>query len=188
MVSVRVNVQGVADAHGLNQKAQLDGEFFAHALDARHQLTACVGVDQRDQAIANLQPNQIDLINVIPVEFFGFINATFGCRTSDACGAGFRLVAAAQDHEADTGTTAGQQQKDEVRHAGYQTQNGQNTGGDEEGGRVRQLRCRLLGHRLRGGDAGHDDGRCQRQEQGRDLRHQTIADGQQGVDAARFSQ
>ena len=62
VVAVRVDIQGIANAHWLNQETQLGREFFTHAFDARHQLAAGFCVDQGNQAIANFQAHQVHLV------------------------------------------------------------------------------------------------------------------------------
>ena len=70
VVSVWVDVQVITDTHGLNQEAQLGRQFFTHAFDAGHQLAASFSVDQGNQAVTNFQTNQVDLVHIVPVEFF----------------------------------------------------------------------------------------------------------------------
>ena len=110
MVRIRVNVQRVANTHRLNQKAKFHGQFFTHALDARHQLTAGLRVDQRDQAVADFQADQVHLVNVIPVQFFRLIQSAAFCGGGAARSslAGRRLTAAPHNHVAHTRTGAGQ--------------------------------------------------------------------------------
>ena len=82
MVGVRVDAQRVADAHRLNQKAQLCGKLLAHTLDTGHKLPAGLRVDQRNQAITDFQTNQVDLIQVLPIQVFrcfqGRLRSGFG--------------------------------------------------------------------------------------------------------------
>ena len=79
VIHVGIQIQRVANTNGLYQKAQFSREFFTNALDSWHELPTRFGVNQGDQAVANLQANQIHLINVIPVQFFGRFSFVVGC-------------------------------------------------------------------------------------------------------------
>ena len=54
-VAVRLQLEVVADVHRLHQEAELLRELAAHGLDAREQGPGLVAVDERDQAIADLE-------------------------------------------------------------------------------------------------------------------------------------
>ena len=71
VIRIRIDGQSVANAHGLNQKAQLGRQFFAHTLHTVHQLTACFWVHQRNQTVANFKANQVHLIDIVPIQLFG---------------------------------------------------------------------------------------------------------------------
>ena len=144
VVGVGVDVQGIANAHRLNQKAQFGRQFFAHPFDAVHQLTAGVGVDQGNQAVANFQTNQIHLVDIVPIQFFHFgfgsaggTRGAGGGRTAltQTC----RPILAFDDQPANRGTRQAQGQKHQVRHTGHDAQQSQNTGGHEQSRGVGQL-------------------------------------------------
>ena len=54
--------------HRLNQETELFRQFLAHPLDASHEFSALIAVDQRDQAIPDLEPDEIDRLDVVPGE------------------------------------------------------------------------------------------------------------------------
>ena len=54
--------------HGLHQEAELLGQLLAHALDAAHQLAALIAVDERNQPVADLESDEIDLLDVVPAK------------------------------------------------------------------------------------------------------------------------
>ena len=159
VIRIGVDIQGIANPHRLHQKAQLGREFFTHAFDAAHQLTTGFRIDQRNQAVANFQTNQIHLVHVVPIQFFGFVQSRLGGST-DGFGFGRRLLL--HDAPSHGGRGQSQGQEHQMRHPGHHAQNGHDAGSHEQGGRVGQLGGGLLGHRLRGGHAGHNDGRGQR--------------------------
>ncbi len=68
-VRVRGQVQVVADVHRLHQEAEFLRQLLAHTLDPVHQLAALLAVDQRDQAVAHLEPDHVDRLHVLPGEF-----------------------------------------------------------------------------------------------------------------------
>ena len=75
-----------------------------------------------------------------------------------------------------------------MRHARHNPHHEQNAGGNHQGFRVAgHLLHQLLAHVLGAVLTGHHDGRRDREQQRRDLRHQTITDGQQGVDRQCFT-
>ena len=79
VIGIGIDVQSIANAHRLNQKAQLGRQFFPHAFDSTHQLPTRFGIDQGDQSITNFQANQIDLIDIIPIQLFRFIQSGLCC-------------------------------------------------------------------------------------------------------------
>ena len=185
VVGVRIDVQVVANANGLNQKAQFGRQFFTHAFDAAHQFAASVLVDQRNQAVANLQTTQLDLVHIVPVQIFGGLGGGSGLCHRFLGGFFFHFTA--NHHQAQTRSSSGQGDEHHVGHAGHQAQNGQDDGRYEQGGWIGKLGARLLGNGLGSGDAGDDDGGGQRQQQRRNLRHQSVTNGEQGVNLACFS-
>ena len=187
VVRVGVDAQCVADAHRLNQKAQLCRELLAHTLNAGHQLPAGLGVHQRNQAVTDFQADQVHLIQVFPVQFLRCFHGRLRSRFGRLLG-GFFVCLAAQNQQAGTGCHSRQGHKHQMRHSGYQAQDRQDAGGHEQRAGVTQLGGGLLGYRFGCGHPGHDDGGGQRQEQGWNLSDQAVADGQQRINLARFAQ
>ena len=67
-IGVRLELQVVADVHGLDEETELLGQLAPHGLDAREQRAALVAIDERDQAIADLETDEIDGADVFPAE------------------------------------------------------------------------------------------------------------------------
>ena len=133
VISIGIDGQGIANANGLNQESQLGRQFFAHTFDAVHQLTAGVGVDQWNQAIANFKANQIDLIDIVPIQFFGLFQGGLRCLL---CGCGFwygRLVGNAPS-QAGRGQCQGDEHQ--MRHARHKAQNSQDASRHIQSSRV----------------------------------------------------
>ena len=70
VVRIGIDGEGVANANGLNQKAQLGRQFFTNTLHAVHQLTTGFGVHQGNQTVTNFKANQVHLVHVVPVQLF----------------------------------------------------------------------------------------------------------------------
>ena len=58
-IDVGSELQVVANVHRRNQEPEVLCQLAAHAADAREQVTALLLVDQRHQAVADLQPQQV---------------------------------------------------------------------------------------------------------------------------------
>src|SRR4029078_683948 len=67
-VGIRLELEVVADVHGLNQEAELLGKLSAHGLDAAEQRAGLVAVDERDQPVADLEADQIDRANLVSTQ------------------------------------------------------------------------------------------------------------------------
>ena len=99
-IGVRRQVEVVADVHGLHQEAEILRELAAHAVNARQQIAALRLVDQRHQAIADFQADDVDRLHVFPRQLarFGRRRRCWRRRSldrrpaglSDACGASTR--------------------------------------------------------------------------------------------------
>ena len=126
VVGIRIDVQVVANTHGLDQKAQLGGQFFTYPFDAAHEFAACFRVDQGDQAIANFQTNQIYLVHIVPVQIFGGFGG--GGRLGHRFLGGFFFHFAANHQQTQTCSDCRQGDEHQIGHAGHQTQNGQDDG------------------------------------------------------------
>ena len=178
VISIWIDIERIANSNRLNQKAQFSRQFFTHTLDAVHQLTAGFRVDQGNQAVANFKANQVHLIDIVPIQFFGLIQRGLSCLFG---GGGFWHIDLVGNAPSQTCRNQSQDKKNHVGHARHQTNDGQNGSRQVQGCRIGKLRGGLLGHGLGGGHAGHNDGSGQRQEKRWDLRHQTITNGQQGI-------
>jgi len=65
-VGAGLELQVVAHVHGRRQKAHLLRKLAAHALDAVEQVALAVLVHQRNQAVAQFQPELVDRLQVVP--------------------------------------------------------------------------------------------------------------------------
>ena len=59
-IAVRIYFEVVADMHGGRQETDFAGELLADALDAAHQFAVGSVVHQRNQAVADFQPQGVD--------------------------------------------------------------------------------------------------------------------------------
>ena len=178
--------------HRRNQEAQILGELLAHALDPRQQLAALVAVHQRDQPIADLQAHQIDRIDVLPAQLLAFRllqGRQLVGRQSRHGGVGARLaVFLAPDQPGKARGHQAQAHEGRVRHTRHQADDDQQTRRHRQRlGRGEHLPVDLLAHVLGSGHAGDHDRRRGGQQQRGNLRHQAVADGQQGIDARRLA-
>jgi hypothetical protein len=65
-VAVGLELEVVADVHRRGQEADFLGELLAQPADALEQLAVLALVDHRDEAVADLEPEHIDLRDVVP--------------------------------------------------------------------------------------------------------------------------
>jgi hypothetical protein len=168
---------------GAEQEADLLGELLAQAADALEQFAVLAASTSGNQAVADFQAEHIDR------RTSDQLASCFGGAAAACCSAalgGSRQPPQTLAHApGEIPRIAGEQQEHEVGHAGDQAEHAEDGGGDgQRPGVAEQLPDHLLpmscpvatrGHHQTGG--GGDDQR-------RDLRHQAVADGQQGVAAA----
>ena len=94
----------------------------------------------------------------------------------------------AVDQVGQSGEQSGKHQEDQVRHARQQTQHAQRAAGHQQGVFVGgQLFGQLLGKIILGGHPGHQNTCSGRDDQGRHLGHQAIANGQSAINAQCFA-
>ncbi len=176
----------VADVHRGDEKAHFLREFFAHATDAPEQLAALVAVDQRNKAVAHVERKRVDRLDLLPAHFFR-LGRLCGRRRGlrQRCGL-LLLFELPPQHAAQHRRRA---EKRQMRHARHQTHQPQNARGDGEHARlVEQLADQLPPHVLPGGHIADDNTRGHGDDQRRNLRHQRVADRQQGVVLRRLAQ
>jgi hypothetical protein len=163
--------------HRRREEADLLGELLAQAADALQQLAVLALVDQRDQAVADLQPEHIHRRHVGPARLL-----RLGRRRRHG-GGGLLLggLPAALDHPVrQCADGAGEEQEGEVRHAGDQAEDAEDAGGQHQHLRVGEdLADELLADVLVGGHAAHHQAGGGGDDQRRDLRDEAVADGQQ---------
>jgi hypothetical protein len=198
-VGRRLQFQVVADVHRRRQEADFLGELLADTLDALEQLAILALVDQRNQAIADFQAQRIDRHDILPARLFrlgrgrGSGRRTTGASRATrrrALGAGRtctrflgRRVLVAFFHQiAGAEQAAAQQQEHQVRHARDQAHAADDAAGDVHHDRTaEQLTDDLGTDVLVAGYARDDHTGRDRDDQRRDLGHQAVTDGQQGV-------
>jgi len=175
--------------HRGHEKAHVLRQLLAYALDARQQLAALVTIDQRNESITHFQADHIDRHHIVPAQLLDFRRALrhrllllHGQRLA------FRLahlLLAMPDPVGTTGCQQTQTNEGHVRHTRHQAHGNQNGRRHREClRRGEHLPIDLSTHVFRGGNTCHHDRRSGRQQQRRDLRHQTVTDGQQGIDLA----
>ncbi len=176
-------VEVVAYVDGWHQEAELLRQLQTHAANARQQLAAVRLVDQRHEAIADLETDAIDRLDVLPRQFF----ALHRCRRRRQIERLARLALGlgATTHQQIGGirADAGCGEEHEVRHARNDADHGEHARADVEHARVaEQLLRHLIADVLLARHAGDDDRDRGRQQQRRDLRGQAVADSKQRVD------
>ena len=128
-IRIRIDVEVIANANGLDQKAQFGRQFLSDTFDSTHELATGFRVHQGNEAVADIEANQVDLVNVVPVQFFGRLH--FG-RIHLRLDLGLFFDFTANHHESNTRSGRGQGHKDHVWHARHQAQDGQNARGNEQ--------------------------------------------------------
>ncbi len=187
-VAVGRQFQVVADVHGRDQEAHVLGQLAAHALDARHQLAALVGIHQRDQPVTHFQSQRIDRAQFVPAQLGGWRGgrAAEGIQRAGFSGSrgriGRRCLALAVQLPGNEAEDRGQRQESDVGHARHQADQAEDAGGDRQGAVLaKHLAGHGLGHVLRARGAGDQHRHGAGDQQRRQLRHQAVTDGQQGV-------
>ena len=184
-VGVGRQLQVVADVHRRHQEADVLGELAAHALDARHQFAALVLVHQRDQAVAHFQAQRVDRAQFVPAQLgagSGGRRGSGGLRVGRGFAGGGDHQAALVHFPGDHAQDQAERQKRDVRHAGHQADQAQDGRGHRQCAVLAEdLADHGAAHVLRPRGAGHQQGDRRRDQQGRQLRHQAVTDGQQRV-------
>ena len=182
-VTVGGQFQVVADVHRRDQESQVLGQLATHRLDARHQFAALVLVDQRNQPVAHFQAQRIDRAQFVPGQFRVAVRCAGGGQGRDIAGGGFGPLLRALPHlPGQVAQDRGQRQKGDVGHARHQADQAQHARGHRQRLVLAEgLTHHGLAHVLRTGGAGDQHGHGGGHQQRRQLRHQAVADGQQGV-------
>ena len=172
-------VEVVPDVHRVDQEAQFLGQFFPDPLDAAEQVTALVGIHQRNQAITHFQTDKVDRRDILPAQIrtAGFLHLMFLDFLNHHL-----FFQGLLFQEAGYGEQQGKGQKHQVGHAGHDAHQPDNAGGHKQHPGVG---CQLPGdlgtHVLLTGHTGHDDRGGGGQQHGGNLRYQAVSDGQQHI-------
>ena len=183
-------IKVVANVHGGHQKAQILRKLLAHALDPRQQLTTLIAVHQRNKSITHFKANHVDRRDVIPTQLFGLLGTGRGrqqvlLQLHFLQGLSFGCVLLLPHQIRHATGDSRQAQKGEVRHARHDTHDRHQARRHRQGfGRGKHLPVDLLAHVFGAGGTGNHNRRSGGQQQRRQLRHQTVTDGQQGVNLA----
>ena len=186
-VAVGGQFQVVADVHRGNQEADILGELAAHALDAGHQFAALVAVHQRDQAVADFQPERIDRAQFVPGQLGGRGRRDRAAECIDRAGlcagaVGGGDLALAIQLPGDEAEDGRQRQESDVGHARDQADHAEDAGGDRQCAVLAEhLATHRLRHVLRTRGTGDQHRHRAGDQQRRQLRHQAVADRQQGI-------
>ena len=187
-VAVGLELQVVADMHRRGQESDLLGKLLAQAADTLEQLAVLALVHHRNQAVADLEAEHVHLRDVVPARLqrigLGLLHGRLGLGPCCRYLLGNALPAQPRERP-----EAGRnQQEDQVGHARDQAEHA-----DDDGG---QGHHRGVGEHLRNDqptnvalvtDARHHQAGGHRDDQRRNLRHQPVADGEQGVGAPRLA-
>jgi hypothetical protein len=168
----------VADADRGHDDAEFRRALAAQEGDALQEVSALVDVHQRDQRVPDFQLHLVHGQVVLHPVFFGRL----GRGLLGGLGGGDGLVP--QGLALSVGDRGGRRRQDEerkVRQAGHQRQTAHDPRRNVEGHRgLGELPRDLRSQVGLGGRARYDDARRGGDHQGRDLRHQAVADGELG--------
>ena len=179
-VAAGLEFEVVAHMHGGGQEAHFLRKLAAHALDAGEQVALAALVHQTDQAVAQLQAQQVHGLQVVPGGF------AVGNRWRRGLDDGRHLLALVH-HPGAISQQAAHGQEHHMRHARNQAQQDQDAGRDtQHAGRHEQLLHDLAAHVVVLAHAGDHHGGGHRDQQAGNLRHQRIANGQQDVAVGRL--
>ena len=171
-IGIGIKRQIILDAHQRNDETQLLGQLLPDTGHALHQRRILALVDQGGERVADLDAQHRFVRHVAPVDGAWIGGGGFGYFFLGLWpGKAIREIAG----------HGGRGQNHHVRHAGQHAQDRQDDGYGDPGLVRSELRGDLSGQIERRGYAGHDRGCGDRQQQGRDLRHQRIADGEHGI-------
>ena len=187
-VAAGLEIQVVPNMHRWRQKTDLLGKFAADPFDSGEQVALPVFVHQRDQAIAQLQPELIDRLQVIPG------GLAIGGRRPGCC-RGRRLDCGrigrwrlAGNEPGAVAQHRGDAQKHHMRHAGNHTQHAHDGGGDaQDFGRDEHLCHDLAAEVFLLAHPRHHHGCGHRDQQAGNLCHQRVAHGQQHIGVGRLA-
>ncbi len=160
--------------------------------DTRQQIAALGLVDQRHQSIADFQSDDVDRLHVIPREFLGLRRRRRRSCSGRRCGHFFfgrLLLGALVEHVSTATAERRHHQERQVRHARDDAHDAEQARSDRQRTRLtEQLLRQLAAHVLRTRDARHNDRDGGREQQRRNLRHQTVTDGEQRVHTSRVAE
>ena len=135
-VALRRQVEVVADPHGRDQEAELLGQPLAHALDPAHELAVLVLVDQRYQAIADVEADGIGLADVVPGQLAGSLGSSGSGAAAGLASLSFAASAFLAISQAAPAQTAAAMQEREIRHAWHDAEQRQQDGHDAQHARI----------------------------------------------------
>ena len=149
------------------------------------QRLALGAVDHADQLVADRHRHRLHDRQRLPIEIG---DALVAQRRLDLCHPGdVRRQHAFRQAPADIGQHARGGSEEPPRHARHDGHDQHHPGSRVQHARLgQQLAADLLLEVARFADAGDQDRRCRRQQQGRDLAHQAVADGEKRIHTERF--
>ncbi|AHG33440.1 hypothetical protein BBQ_3538 [Burkholderia pseudomallei MSHR511] len=185
-VSVRAQLEVVADVNDGRQEADFLRELLADALDPLEQFAVGVLVDERNQPVADFEAERIDQRHVFPRRLVA-VGRQRGGRRDLRDHARRLLRGLALGHRArQPDRAAAEQQKREVRHVRDEPHQHDDRACDHQHARVREeLRGELRADVLVGRHARDDHAGRGRDHERRDLRDEAVADREQRVVLAR---
>ena len=164
--------------HHRRQIAHVLREFLADTANTAQQLAVLLKIDHRNQPIAYFHPQRIFQLDIGPAGLGGLRILRHHRRLHRFR----RLLFTAAQPPGQAQQSGGKQQEHQVRHTRHQAQQPQYPGAQQHHARiVEQLAHHLLTDVLIGRDAGDDNAGGGGDHQRRDLRHQTVTDGQQRI-------
>ncbi len=177
----RLNV--VADAHGGDDDAEVEGDLSANHADAIEEIAALGGVHEPHQAVADFQLHRVqveDLFDFVRFFFCGFVFFVGG-------GGGEFLLAPRHRHR-QQGATGSQHEQRALGQAGEHHQHDEHAGDEQGLGLGENLADDLFAEIILAAGAGDDQARGQGNDESGDLADQAVADGQFGVECEAIEQ
>src|SRR5579883_570045 len=184
-IAVGAELHVVLDAHRREDETHLARELATERLDLIGEAMAARVVDERDEAVAELDADVIELESRRD-RLLGGTRRLAGLLLALP----LRLLRAAADEQPGGATGGAREEKERHhRHAGQERQAAGEEGAHAEGlGVAAELAEELLVRRAHGAGLGDDEARRGRDDERRDLGDEAVADGEQRVGVGRLGE
>ena len=168
----------VSNVYHRRQEAHILGKFLTNTANSPQQLTILLKIHHWDQAVTNLHAQRIFQLHVVPCGFHHGVVFRHFHRLRFI----WRFLLTTAHPPCQSQQCGSKHQKHQVRHARNQPQKSKyRRTKQHDAGVAEQLGHHLFAYVLVGTHAGHDNTRRGRDNQRRNLCHQPVTDGQQGI-------